>query len=121
MRNLILVFVLVFSFATMSENDKVKSKKAESEIKCEVCGMLGDVNRDGFVNSTDALIVLSCDAGMDVSQFCPMNCGDVNFDGYVNSTDALIILTYDAGVPVNYPLGVYGVCSKFVKPCPGCK
>jgi len=82
-------------------------------------GILGDVNGDDAVNSTDALIILSCDAGIDTSTFCPMNCGDVNGDGLVNSTDALIILSYDAGIPVPYPVGEPG-CPSSVTPCDGC-
>jgi hypothetical protein len=65
---------------------------------------LGDANDDDTVNSTDALIVLTCDAGIS-SPFCPAICGDVNGDTYVNSTDALIILSYDVGLPVSYPVG----------------
>ena len=51
--------------------------------------VLGDVNNDGLANSTDALIVLKGDVGLDISSHCPLNCGDVNGDGFVNSTDAL--------------------------------
>jgi uncharacterized repeat protein (TIGR02543 family) len=82
-------------------------------------GILGDVNGDDAVNSTDALIVLSCDVGMDTSGFCPMNCGDVNADGLINSTDALIILSYDVGMSVPYPVGQPG-CPSSVTPCAGC-
>jgi predicted phosphodiesterase len=82
-------------------------------------GILGDVNGDGFVNSTDALIILSCDVGLNTSAFCPMNCGDVNGDGFVNSTDALIILSYDVGMSVPYPVGEPG-CPSSVTPCAGC-
>ncbi len=85
----------------------------------DVSTILGDVNGDGVVNSTDALIVLSGDAGINVIQFCPMNCGDVNDDGQVNSTDALIILSFDAGMSVPYPVGSPG-CPVSVTPCPGC-
>jgi hypothetical protein len=68
--------------------------------------LLGDVNSDGAVNSTDALIVLTADAGIATPGFCPMNYGDVNGNGLVNSTDALIILTYDVGLPVGtFPVG----------------
>jgi hypothetical protein len=81
--------------------------------------ILGDVNGDGAVNSTDALIVLSCDAGINTSPFCPMNCGDVNNDGWVNSTDALVILSYDAGMTVPFPVGQPG-CPSRVTPGPGC-
>ena len=70
---------------------------------------LGGVNGDGAVNSTDALIILSADVGINTSQFCPMNCGDVNADGLVNSTDALIILSYDVGMTVPFPVGA-GAC-----------
>jgi hypothetical protein len=80
---------------------------------------LGDVNGDGAVNSTDALIDLSCDAGIDTSQFCPMNCGDVNGDGLINSTDALITLSHDVGMTVPFPVGQPG-CPSGVTPCPGC-
>ncbi len=82
-------------------------------------GVLGRVNDDGAVNSTDALIVLSADAGIDTAQFCPMNCGDVNADGSVNSTDALIILSYDAGMSVPFPVGT-GACPVTVTQPPGC-
>lgn len=81
--------------------------------------MLGDINVDDAVNSTDSLIILSCDVGMNTSQFCPMDCGDVNNDGVVNSTDALIILSYDAGMTVPFPVGEAG-CPSSVTPCVGC-
>jgi hypothetical protein len=81
--------------------------------------ILGDVNGDGYANSTDALIILSCDVGLNTASFCPMNCGDVNSDGLVNSTDALIILSYDVGITVPYPVGEPG-CPSSVTPCPGC-
>ena len=81
--------------------------------------ILGDVNNDGSANSTDALIILSCDAGMNVSQFCPMNCGDTNGDGLVNSTDALINLSFDVGMQVPYPVDQPG-CPMSVSPCLGC-
>ncbi|NLF11903.1 MAG: hypothetical protein GX597_08945 [Anaerolineaceae bacterium] len=66
--------------------------------------LLGDVNMDGLVNSSDALLVLSVDVGLPAAGYCPMNYGDVDGDGVVNSTDALIILSYDAGLPVGTSL-----------------
>jgi hypothetical protein len=81
--------------------------------------VLGDVNYDGLVDSTDALIILSADVGLNTSQFCPMNCGDVNGDGYVDSTDALIILSYDVGMSVPFPIGQPGCPSSVTQP-PGC-
>jgi len=82
--------------------------------------LLGDVDMDGLVNSTDALIVLSADAGLDTTVNCPMNYGDVNADGYVNSTDALAILTYDAKLSVPYPLGQPAEEPTLTAEPPGC-
>jgi hypothetical protein len=81
---------------------------------------LGDTNCDDNRNSTDALIILSCDVGLNTAQFCPMNCGDVNTDGLINSTDALIILSYDVGMSVLFPVGQSG-CNSTVIQCEGCK
>ena len=92
---------------------------ANVDVTASFSRILGDVNADGDANSTDALIVLSCDAGLDSSQFCPMNCGDVNGDGNVNSTDALVILSYDAGMDVPFPVGT-GTCPSSVTQPPGC-
>jgi hypothetical protein len=88
-------------------------------IAAPVSGSLGDVNGDSLVNSTDALIILSGDVGINISQFCPVNCGDVNGDELVNSTDALIVLSFDAGMSVPFPVGQPG-CPASVTPCAGC-
>jgi hypothetical protein len=82
-------------------------------------GILGDVNSDHVANSSDALIVLSADVGMNTSAFCPMNCGDVNGDGLVNSSDALIILSYDVGMSVPFLVGAGG-CPLVVTQPAGC-
>jgi len=68
----------------------------------------GDANRDGLVNSTDALIILSHDAGISIPYTIDA-CSDVNSDSLVNSTDALIILSHDAGISVQFEIG--GVCN----------
>ena len=84
-----------------------------------VPSVLGDVNGDSQANSTDALIVLSADVGIDTAAFCPMNCGDVNGDTVVNSTDALIILSFDAGMSVPFPVET-GACPSTVTQPAGC-
>ena len=98
--------------------DKYADKTVSAYFTLEF-GILGDVNSDAPANSTDALIVLSADANLDTSQFCPMNCGDVNADGLVNSTDALIILSYDAGMIIPFTVGQTG-CPASVTAPPGC-
>jgi hypothetical protein len=73
-------------------------------------GLLGDVNEDKAVNSTDALIVLSYDAGLSVPPpvLARINqrFGDANIDNSTNSTDALVILSYELNPPSPYPVGV---------------
>lgn len=72
-------------------------------------GILGDVNGDGLVTSTDGNIILSFDAGITlppaIQEIVNHGFGDVNQDGTTNATDALIVLTYDAQLPVPYPVG----------------
>jgi hypothetical protein len=82
-------------------------------------GILGDVNGDSVVDSTDSLIILTGDVGFDISDHCPINCGDVNGDGYVNSTDAVVILTHNVGLTVPYPVGSAG-CPAGEPICAGC-
>lgn len=72
-------------------------------------GILGDVNGDGLVTSTDGNIILSADVGLPlppaIQQRVDNGFGDVNQDGLTNATDALIVLTYDVQLPVPYPVG----------------
>jgi hypothetical protein len=71
-------------------------------------GILGDVNGDGVVNSTDASVILAFSVGKavppDMQARINSGFGDVNADGITNPADALIILTYDVGLPVPYAL-----------------
>ena len=50
----------------------------------------GNVDGNGAANSTGTLIILSCDVGLDTTDFCPMNCGDINGVWAVNSSEALV-------------------------------
>lgn len=72
-------------------------------------GLLGDVNGDTKVNSTDALIVLSYEVGKpipgNILNRINTGYGDVNQDAKTTSVDALIILSYELGYPVPYPIG----------------
>jgi phosphodiesterase/alkaline phosphatase D-like protein len=68
----------------------------------------GDANRDGLVNSTDALIILSHDVGL-TTPYPIDECSDINGDTLVNSTDALLILSHDAQISIPFDIG--GVCS----------
>ena len=58
---------------------------------------MGDVNRDGKVNNTDALWVRQSSAGGRVLEAYQKILADVNRDGKVNNTDALWIRQISAG------------------------
>jgi hypothetical protein len=58
---------------------------------------LGDVNDDGEVNSTDALMILQLEARRR-STLPNLDSADVNGDGLVNSIDALFILWIEAEI-----------------------
>lgn len=64
---------------------------------------------DDLINSTDALITLSFDAGIAVPQpvleRITVGFGDVNGDGFTDSTDALLMLSFDLGIAVPFPVG----------------
>jgi hypothetical protein len=77
------------------------------------------VNNDKVATSTDALIILSGDVGINISSYCPINCGDVNNDGIVNSVDALILLSADIGITVPFNVGQPGCPTSITQP-PGC-
>ena len=57
----------------------------------------GDVNGDGFITSTDALLVLKADSGGITLSDSQVQAADVNGDEIVNSADALEILKFTAG------------------------
>lgn len=58
----------------------------------------GDVNFDGRINASDALIVLKGAAGIQELTIDEKDVADVNFDGKRNAIDALMILKHAAGV-----------------------
>ena len=66
-----------------------------SSAVCAQARPLGDVNKDGTVNSSDALDVLSYSVGLKTT--IDEGRADVNIDGQINSSDALIILQIAVG------------------------
>ena len=57
----------------------------------------GDVNNDGYWNSSDALTALQIGSGAYAPTVVEETAADVNEDGFWNSTDALMILQYGSG------------------------
>ncbi|MBQ8575712.1 MAG: hypothetical protein IJ447_06695 [Clostridia bacterium] len=58
---------------------------------------LGDINSDGNINSTDALLALEYTVGKADFNKSQEKAGDINKDGNVTSNDALIIISISAG------------------------
>ncbi len=70
---------------------------AFSLITASLAAYKGDLNADGNVNSTDALIVLKHSVGTYDGEL-DMTVADLTGDGKINSTDALKILKISAGL-----------------------
>lgn len=61
-----------------------------STIKVESTQQRGDVNGDGVVNTTDAVLVINYYLGK--SHTIDFNAADMNNDGSINTTDAVLII-----------------------------
>ena len=76
----------------------VEALESAHRRKVATSGLLGDVNNDGQVDITDALIVVVYSLDLNLSITVPNNgdisLGDLNRDGRVDIADALLILTY---------------------------
>ena len=66
-------------------------------------GMLGDVDGDGQITSTDARLVLQYYAGKISSMALNLVVADVDGDGTITSTDARLVLQYYAGKIQSFP------------------
>lgn len=63
---------------------------------------IGDVDGDGKIISSDALLVLQCSTGLKVLTYEQRSIADVNSDGEINSSDALNILQYATGLITSF-------------------
>ncbi len=77
-------------FDVVTEDMTVKAIYEEIETPLDY--ILGDVNKDGIVDSADATAVLRYVAKLDEFDEIQLLAGDVNKDGVVDSADATIIL-----------------------------
>ena len=75
-------------------NKTLTSAQVDEEAKGSV--VLGDVNMDGSVNSTDALWIIQAEFGL--RSPLPLDRCDMNCDGVCNSTDALWIIQVEFGL-----------------------
>ena len=71
----------------------------EPEPAKEISGILGDVNNDGVVDSSDALLILRKSVGLENFDDTQRFLGDVNEDDEnIDSSDALSVLRYSVGI-----------------------
>lgn len=64
----------------------------------EDSSVLGDVNDDGEVDFSDAILLLKHDVGLVVLGEDKKSSGDVNGDGEVDFSDAILVLKFDVGL-----------------------
>lgn len=96
------IVVKVFADATEGEPQPIIVDVQHGAISCverapAQANVAGDVNCDGRVTSTDALLVLQLEAGLTRRLPCAKN-GDLNGDGEINSVDAQFIKKFVAGL-----------------------
>ncbi len=77
-------------------NDTTPNFSKEIELDGE--GLLGDVNGDGKVDTTDAKLIMQLDLGLITENDLIMEVADVNGDGKVDTTDAKLIMQLDLGL-----------------------
>ncbi len=76
----------------------LETNEAEIILDLIIIYLLGDVNRNGSINSTDVLLVRRYIAGLEIFDASQQVLADVNKNGAVNSTDVLMIRQYIAGL-----------------------
>lgn len=82
----------------LSTTSKAVTKVASFQYGEKPAYTLGDVNDDGKINSTDALLVLQYAVNTVSLDSAQQMAADVNRDGKINSTDALLILQYAVNI-----------------------
>ena len=60
--------------------------------------LMGDVNLDKHINSSDVLLILKYSANASDELICDFNQADINGDLKINSIDAFYVLEYAAGL-----------------------
>lgn len=81
----------------VSTQSKAPTEAASFSYGAKPTYTLGDVNNDGKINSSDALLILQSAVGKITLSTTQTLAADVNKDGKINSSDALKVLQYAVG------------------------
>lgn len=81
----------------VSTANKTPTEAASFSYGAKPTYTLGDVNNDGKINSSDALLILQSAVGKITLSATQTLAADVNKDGKINSSDALKVLQYAVG------------------------
>jgi len=65
--------------------------------------LLGDVNEDSYIDSSDAMLLKQHTALLTTLDDNDLTAGDVNHDTYTDSADAMYILQYTASIITKFP------------------
>ena len=91
---------------TDTKTSDTDTKTSDTDTKeDEPIGLLGDINGDGTVDSSDALQALRASIGLAELNETEILLGDVNEDNSVDSNDALEILRFSIGLSGNDKIG----------------
>ena len=85
------------------EHDELNDGTADAVEELTIGVLLGDVNGDGAVDTTDAKLVMQLDLGLVDTSALILAAADVNGDGAVDTTDAKLIMQKDLGLIEKFP------------------
>jgi hypothetical protein len=92
----------VITVTVTAENGDVKVYTIQVT---RAAALLGDVNNDGLVDTTDAKLIMQLDLGMIGEDDLLVDVADVNGDGLIDTTDAKLIMQLDLGLITEFPIG----------------
>ena len=94
-----------YYFVFASSDNWVNFARISDSVSLDVDGgllTLGDADKNGIVNVTDALLILQCSVKkLSFDQSAQLS-ADVNFDGEITVTDALLVLQFAVGKIKNF-------------------
>ena len=76
---------------------------ADLDTQPEPSVLMGDVNGDGKVDTTDAKLIMQYDLGIIDETALTLSVADVNGDGKIDTTDAKLIMQLDLGIITEFP------------------